>query len=90
MMQTSSTPRGNGKTEPSAFASSEDVRGTLRAGPAYRAEPGIGLEGGYGPYLTVLCCTLDQARGRAVRPRLPRVTEPEVFLRGSPEPTDGR
>ena len=79
-----------GKTERSVSASSHQIRGRLRTGPASRAEPGKGPEGGSGPYLTVLCCSLDLAGGLAPRLHAPQFTQHGISSRGSHEPTDRR
>jgi hypothetical protein len=78
------------KTERSESASSHPIRGPLRAGPAYHAEPGKGPEGGSGPYLTVLCCSLEVTGGLAPLLHAPQLTQHDSASRGSHEPTDRR
>ncbi len=78
MMQGPSESREDAKTERRVHATSGQARGPLRMGAADRAEPGIGPEGGSGPYLTVLCCSLDRTRRRDARRRAPRLTERET------------
>ncbi len=78
------------KTERSESASSQQIRGPLRAGPAHQAEPGKGPEGGSGPYLTVLCCSLDVAGGLVPRLQPPQFTQNGIASGGPHEPTDRR
>ena len=78
------------KIERRESASSRQISGPLRTGPAYQSEPGKGPEGGSGPYLTVLCCSLEVTGGLGPLLHAPQLTKHDSASRGSHEPTDRR
>lgn len=69
-------------------ASSEIPGGGVRSGSRNRAdEPGTGPEGGSGPYLTVLSCSLDLGLNGAPRPRAPQAPLDRALREGPHEPS---